>query len=80
MSQVREIEHKASIKFLTKKGLTPKIRLEVSLPIPTMIQRAKYVRMDQDSLEDDARPERPMEMKTKDKVTLMENLVLSQDQ
>ncbi|XP_044264614.1 histone-lysine N-methyltransferase SETMAR-like [Tribolium madens] len=85
MSQVNQIEYRAVIKFLTKEGLTPKIikdRLDgvygQSSPSYSVVKEwAKRFRIGQESLEDDARPGRPVEVITEDKVALVEKLVLS---
>ncbi|XP_044262805.1 protein GVQW3-like [Tribolium madens] len=85
MSQVNQIEYRAVIKFLTKEGLSPKIikdRLDgvygQSSPSYSVVKEmAKRFRMGQESLEDDARPGRPVEVITEDKVALVEKLVLS---
>nr|CAI5833267.1 unnamed protein product [Callosobruchus analis] len=81
MSQVTKIEYRAVIKFLTKKGLSPK-RLDGvygrSSPSYSVVKQwAKRFRMGQEFPEDDERPGRPVEVITEVKVALVEELVLS---
>lgn len=84
MSQITQIEYRAVIKFLTKEGLAPKIikeRLDgvygQSSPSYSAVKEwAKRFRMGQESLEDDARTGRPVEVITEDIVAIVEEVVL----
>nr|CAI5834752.1 unnamed protein product [Callosobruchus analis] len=85
MSHTTKIEYRSVIKFLTKKGLTPKIIKErlngvygqSSISYWVVKEWAKRFRMGQKFLEDDERPGRPVKVITEDKVALVEELVLS---
>lgn len=84
MSEVTKIEYRAVIKFLTREGLSPqsiKDRLdgvygENSPSYSVVKDWSKRFRMGQESLEDDARTGRTVEVVTDDKIALVEDLVL----
>nr|CAI5844019.1 unnamed protein product [Callosobruchus analis] len=79
------MEHRVVVKFLTKEGLTHKIikeRLDSaydqsSASYSVVKEWAGRFLVGQEFLEDDERPERPVEVITEDKVVLLEELALS---
>lgn len=84
MSQLTKLEYRSVIKFLTKEGNTPnqiKQRLDrvygdLSPSYSTVKKWAKCFRLGQESLEDDERLGRPIEVLTPQNISIIEELVL----
>lgn len=81
----RNLEHRAVIKFLVKKGNTPKeifeemsSVLQDSAPSYTMVKKwARLFQQGRETCEDDPRPGRPVTVLTEENVQKVEKLVLA---